>query len=328
MCTRNRHPLPFWLASTLIAWVPIAAPTQADAQVPRHTVGGRVVGVGTATPLEGVTVELRGIAERITDERGAFSFEDVPSGGYTLRARALGYRTRDIALTLASDTTLEITLAVDPVLLDSIRADARFIDLRGTVTDRAADRAIQDATVYHSPDRNATTNLGGSFRIRRMPEGVPTVIAVTALGYLPARLTVIPESGRRIEIALDVDSVGQRMIERQVDRLETRINAIAAPLTTVGREALLRHPALTAGDIVRRRLPYNRAIQCLIVDERPFLGGDLLAVLDSYYADEIERIEILARGAMVRVYTRRFIQRMIRGAARIPPIVWGFGGCH
>jgi hypothetical protein len=308
----------------------------AHAQAPGVSLSGRVIEGGGATPLEGVTVELRGIAERITDERGSFSFADLPPATYTLRVRALGHRTHEMSITVRSDTSVVVTLDIDPVLLDSIRADARFVTLAGRVTDRARGIGIAHARVYYAADRDATTRVGGRFRIERMPEGYPSVIEVSALGYQPVRLTVIPEEDRDIEVALDVDSVGLRMIDRQVERLHTRVKGIAVSLRTLDRDRLLLHPNSTAEDAVRRST-MNRPIRCLVVDESPFGGetinprtgrGTLADVLGSLHVEEIERIEILGSGAMVRIYTRPFIQRMIRGRAMTPPIIWGFGGCH
>jgi Carboxypeptidase regulatory-like domain len=313
-----------------------AAADAAQAQTPGVTLSGRVVEGDGATPLEGVTVELRGIAERITDERGGFSFENLAPATYTLRVRALGYRTHDTTLTLRRDTSIVLTLAVDPVLLDSIRADARFVTLEGRVTDRLSGRGIAHAAVYHGPDRDATSRVGGSFRLERMPEGYPTVIEVSALGYQPVRLTVIPEEDRDIVVSLDVDSIGLQMIERQVERLHGRVKSIAVSLRTIDRRALMLHATSTTREVVRSAIP-NTPIRCLVVDENAFGGeslnrrtgrGELDDVLLSLHAEEIERIEILGRGAMVRIYTRPFIQRMIRNRALIQPILWGFGGCH
>jgi hypothetical protein len=310
----------------LLAVLAPPASRNAAAQTPTIAVGGRVIERGRSTPIAGATVEVRGVAERITDERGEFRFTDLETGTYTVRVRALGYQLLDRQLAVVADTTLTIVLDVDPVLLDSIRADARIVSLTGRVTDRTSGRAVADATVHLGPDREAVTNLAGRFRVRRIAEGYPTAVEVSALAYLPARLTVIPEEGRSIDIALEPDSVGVRMIERQVEKLHTRVEAIATSLHAIDRATLLRTPGWTARDVVVSRLPYNRRIQCLVIDERPFLGGDVRDVLRSFLAEEIERIEILGRGAMVRVYTRRFMQQMIRGA-RITHITWGFGGC-
>jgi hypothetical protein len=54
-------------------------------------------------------------------------------------------------------------------------------------------------------------------------------------------------------------------------------------------------------------------VPCLFIDEHRSLTG--LAELMHYLPDMIERVEIIDRGTMVRVYTRRYVQEMIRKRA-------------
>jgi hypothetical protein len=68
-------------------------------------------------------------------------------------------------------------------------------------------------------------------------------------------------------------------------------------------------------------------IRCTIVDENPILGGWRYQTL---LPDEVQRVEIteytppmragrmtVPRGLMVRVYTRAFVQDMVRGKAQL-----------
>ena len=54
-------------------------------------------------------------------------------------------------------------------------------------------------------------------------------------------------------------------------------------------------------------------IRCVLIDEElvaPLIDSDMLRVT---YPEELERIEFLFDGAMLRIYTREFIREMIGG---------------
>jgi hypothetical protein len=63
----------------------------------------------------------------------------------------------------------------------------------------------------------------------------------------------------------------------------------------------------------------TRRIRCVVIDDRLYRDG--LAMLTTYLPDQLERIEVLDRGTMVRVYTRDFIQRMMGNRVTLAPIL-------
>lgn len=135
-----------------------------------------------------------------------------------------------------------------------------------------------------------------------------------------------------VNFLLQPDRVAERMIALQVERLVSRTNALGHSVDQLGRtEMMNRYYSWNVADIVRQRL--FRAMEptaCIFLDERPVHFG--LAGLEGYLPDQIERIEVIDRGTMIRVYTRQYIQQMLRKRANPGPIVLltGTGGtvCH
>ena len=290
------------------------APT--SAQVP-ITVAGRVIERGSSVPVVGATVQLRGVAERITDDAGGFVFARVDPGAHVFRIHALGYRLAEVQAVIRADTVLRIELEPQPVGLDPLRAEGRLISIGGRVTDRASGRPLVDAVAAVSRDRTETTDLRGRFEFDRIAAGMELAVEVSALGYTPVQVPVIAQRDTSLIIPLEPDPVGQRMIAQQVERIEVRSRAVSRALSALDRTTLLRLSGWTLEDVLAMRIPPTRPVLCLVIDESPFQGGRLRDVLDAYLAQEIERVEIIDRGRMVRVYTRRFIQRLIRDRASL-----------
>lgn len=80
----------------------LQAPAQeeAPAPVPKSRLEGRVLDVQGDAPLAGAEVVIAGTDGAITkraqsDSKGAFAFEDLPAGGYSLRVQVAGYEPRE-----------------------------------------------------------------------------------------------------------------------------------------------------------------------------------------------------------------------------------------
>jgi hypothetical protein len=86
-----------------------------------------------------------------------------------------------------------------------------------------------------------------------------------------------------------------------------------------------RYYNYTASDVVEQKLrSLPRRPACTFLDERRLLFGT--EELHGYLPDQLERIEIIDRGTMVRVYTRRYLQEMLRKCANPGAIVLIQGG--
>lgn len=68
------------------------------------------------TPLQGVTVRLIGLSNTsVTDEHGAFLFEGLPEGHYTLVFSYLGYEPSRVSISLPSSNSHALTVTLYPI---------------------------------------------------------------------------------------------------------------------------------------------------------------------------------------------------------------------
>ena len=111
-----------------------ALPMAGRAQARRDSVGvvaGRVLDASTAEPRAGTGVAVIGTTQgAIADSAGRFVISDVHAGAATLRARLLGYKTVERAITVtAGDTTrVEIRLETEATVLGTVRTEARPVE--------------------------------------------------------------------------------------------------------------------------------------------------------------------------------------------------------
>jgi hypothetical protein len=265
----------------------------------------------TGTLIAGAAVELAGVGSLLTNDAGEFRFNNVPAAPYTLTARAFGYEPSVFHLNLRSDTTLSISLAVDPLLLDSLRVATRFVTVRGRLVERITGWPIMDGTVYASHNRSARTNRDGRFQFQRVPAGVPFEMRVLAFSYESLSTSFIPERDTTALFELEVDTMVHRLIQQQVQRLEQRMVNATGKGYSVSREQLREAPGGMLGEAlawVMSTAPYSRSrpTLCAFVDER-LIAGDPRGFL---VPEEIERVEFLHDGGVIRIYTRRFMARM------------------
>lgn len=85
----------------------------------------------TREPVEGALVEVAGtMLSAITDGRGEFHIRGLEPGSHSVRVSRLGYETTTREVTLANGQRVHLTvpLAVHPIALDEVRADARRSD--------------------------------------------------------------------------------------------------------------------------------------------------------------------------------------------------------
>lgn len=303
----------------------LASAAPAAAQM-RITVQGRVVESGSGSPVASATVELEGRPVATTDPAGAFRFDSVAPGAYTVRVTALGYVPADAFAVLRRDTTLLVTLAVAPLPLDPLAVQARRISIRGRVQDSVSREDLFRAEVVTSIDRRTHTNLAGRFRLRDMPAGFPVTIGIRAFGYMPVDIPVIADADTTLTFDMPADPVVQRMLAAQVTRLEERARGYrTAIMPAMNRDELMRRGNSTVLDVLRSRYGIHmRRISCILIDERQTYNG--LEELALYFPEEIERVEVLERGAMLRIYTRDFMRKMIGGNVRLQrPVYVSYG---
>ena len=75
-------------------------------------ISGQVADSETGLPLVGAHVRMDGITsyQMVSDNRGAFSFENVPKGSYEIRVSFVGYQTYKERLAFKEDAHLSIDI--------------------------------------------------------------------------------------------------------------------------------------------------------------------------------------------------------------------------
>ena len=295
--------------------VVLMAPVGLEAQ--ELTVSGVVIESTRGATVAGATVRLGDQRSFFTDLDGAFHFTKVPAGLHAMVVEAYGYRPRTLSLNLRSDTTLRVELEPAPIELDTLAVDLDNVTVRGTVRDAETNLPILVAEVLVYPgDRTVGAN-SGRFTLENVPARQPITLVVEAMEYLPVRLSLVPEGDTTLAIPLKTDSVALRMVQQQVQRLERRAQAVPVSLTALDREDLERHVYLNVLDVIRQRAPRSVPRQnediwgrwsCYFLDDSKVP----LDVFQGLRPEQIERIEVFGRGSMIRVYTRRYVHRLMR----------------
>jgi len=296
----------------------LASPVVAQAPV---AVGGRILDATSGAGIQSAIVELIGHGSMLTSADGTFAFARVELGAHSLRVEAFGYVAERLSLTLDGDRTVTISLEAAPLLLDSLVVEPRSVDFSGRVRDGATELPVVDVEVLLNRLPAARTSVRGRFSLDDAWEGVPLYLGLRAFGYLPMDTLLQPIDGHgAYELELAEDPIAARMIETQIVRIADRAGGRRAiTMAPLGRDRLLRWTGVGLGDVLRASYPRRRlqAVRCIFLDERvlpPEIDGD---VVESISPGNVERVEFLFEGAVLRIYTRDFMKRMIAGQVEL-----------
>lgn len=291
-----------------------ALPVQVLAQT-GVIVDGRVYDAGSDASVHNAIVELEGHGATMTSTEGAFRFEGVEPGGYTLGVVAFGYTPESRFIAVTGATTVPVPLEIAPLPVDPLLVELRRVDIEGRVRDPERDLSLVDAEILTNQVPGTQTDSHGSFKLEDVFEAVPLRMIVRAFGYLPVDTILLPDEDERYLFELEPDSLVERMIEVQVGRLEERAaGRRAVIMRPMNRERLLLYAgSYTLRDVLETEYrSYVGRIRCAFVDEEQIYDfGEFLTVLGTTLPEEVERIEFLFRGVMLRVYTREFIRDMV-----------------
>jgi hypothetical protein len=280
------------------------------------TIQGRVLERAARDPIAAASVQLSGYRETLTTSSGGFVYSGVKPGRRTLTVNMIGYQRQQLQLDLRSDTTIVIELEVEAVRLKDVTVENERYSVRGVVKDRAKGFPVIDADILSSVRGSAArSNSIGRYRVSRLPVGPESTLQVRAFGFLPVTINVSATRDTTIDFLLEPDPVGVRMLTNQVDKLESRSKSVAYSVNVYDHDFLMKeyynYDVADALTQLLRRTVSREGLRCLFVDEVEQHFG--VQQLVPYLPDEIERIEVIDRGTMVRIYTRRYIQRMIGG---------------
>ncbi|MEX2284573.1 MAG: carboxypeptidase-like regulatory domain-containing protein [Gemmatimonadota bacterium] len=285
------------------------------------TVEGRVVEAGTRTGIRGAEISIAGVGRVITRENGGFRVGRVQRGPTTVMAAAFGYQTRELQLDVQSDTALLIELEPQALQLNPVVVSARTVTVRGQVFAVEGGAPISDAGVSIGRG-SSNTNLAGNFKIGRVPAGTPVLVHVGAVTFMPVSLSINADRDTTLRVGLTPDPIGQALLKEAVRQIEVRSRAVPFSRDQWTREQLSYFPR-SVDDLLTQRYGRRQQPACVFLNDNDVsVGGKEL--LESFYTDDLERVEVFNRGTMVRLYTRRYAARQTTGAV-LQPIVLVLG---
>lgn len=258
-----------------------------------------------------------------------------PRGDDMRGKQAYGWVGRGAALgLLALSLSVGSAQAQDP----PPREETRDAVIRGQVVDRTGAPVPAALVGIALSDQAVMADTAGRFFL---PVGRPGRyrIAVEQLGYAPAEVWVEPEDiDRPIVIAIERDPILLEGLEVTVDRMERRRRFYPGLVRVVSQDDLALSAANTAYDVLRRYVSNLRpcvndvrsdcilrrgTVQPLVVclDERPAWGGR--DELETYTAEELYLVEVYDMGRAVRMYTRWYMDTMMKRPKALVPIEFG-----
>jgi len=183
-----------------------------------------------------------------------------------------------------------------------------------------------------------TTDSLGRFALPVGP-AVGYRLAVEQLGYHNTEVWVEAEDASLpLRIVLRRDPIALEGLQVTVDRFERRRNFYSGIVRVVEQDDLAFTAATSAYDVVRRHAPMMRPCSgslwrdCVMrrgqltemlicVDERRAYGGR--DELELYQPEELYMIEVYDFGRAVRLYTRWYVDRVMKNPRPVVPVEFG-----
>jgi hypothetical protein len=302
-------------------WASFLVSATASAQVVR--VAGTVIDDRQA-PVQGALIRITGSDTILTTgSSGTFTF-GVVAGRVIVSVAAPAFEPRSVTLELRGDTVITVSLRARVAALDPMVVRPTRVRIRGSVVDALTGDPILFAVVSVFPDgRTVEASNIGNFRIDTVPAG-PTVVVAEAVEHLPVQIAFDARRDTTLHLRLPIDSVAVKMMAQQSQRLAKRSQSTPLPIKQFGRDDIAREARGTVGELVdrlnlappgmRTRGAQSADAACVFYDDRKIAPG----MMDGLYPELIERVEIYQRGAMIRIYSKRYVlslagQELLRG---------------
>ena len=205
----------------LLQFLPLPPPETDTEPEARAVITGYVLDAETHDPLPGAAVRLREVERAmITNERGAFRFEDVPVRRHTVSVQFLGYQPEERRVVPTGDDTYELTIYLTPSVLE-----LPDVVVTGTGRERGARDTYQPTAVLSG--RELERQMGPSLAesIEHLP-GVsqqyngPAASQPVIRGLSGDRVLILEDGGRTGDLsttaadhAVSLDPVGAERIE-------------------------------------------------------------------------------------------------------------------
>lgn len=164
-------------------------------------VNGTVTDESNGNPIAGATVSADTGQSTTSASDGSYTLADVPTGDHNVTASATGYVTQEKQTTITDGSTSVVDFTLDP------EPSGGTGTIKGTVTDSVTGAKLSGVLVETDTGQWATTNRGGKYSIKDVPEGNRMVTAskdgygaqlqpatVFAGGSTTVNFALVPES--------------------------------------------------------------------------------------------------------------------------------------
>ena len=161
--------------------------------------------------LQGVIVTLDGAdsSESVTtDEDGAFQFNNLAAGDYTLTCEKDGYQTYTQSISLGNDEVQEIGTIVLEVVVKA-KISGYVVDINGDPIENVKIKAKGVKTGYK---KTAASDADGFFEFGEL-DGDTYIIVAKKKGYKRATQTVKLDDGEETEIEVEMKKTSKRIIK-------------------------------------------------------------------------------------------------------------------
>jgi hypothetical protein len=283
---------------------------------------GRIIDERSGTPLSGAVVRLTGSDSTMTTgTSGTFAFASAIPGRFVLTVAAPAYEFNSISLEAYTDTIVTVVMRPRTTILDPMVIRPRTIRVKGTVVDSVTGEPILFAQAGLFPEGryDGVSNIG-NFSFKDVPVGQTTLV-FEAIEHVPIVVSFNATRDTVLNIKLPVDSVAVRMVATQSLRLAERARAVPYVTHAYDTDLIARERRSTIGELVDRMLlaPYNpRRRAGVNTDDACVFYDDIKvapAMLDGMAPEAVQRVEIYQHGAMIRVYSKRYVLGLARESA-------------
>ena len=221
----------------------------------------------------------------------------------------------------------------------AVPAASQSEDVQGVIRDQESRHPVATAlvTVVES-GRYTLTDAAGAFALHGV-SGEEATLLVQRLGYQDLRITVhLPQSAPLVA-SLVPDPVVLEGLDVVVDVLERRRKAIHYQVDVLGPDRILDDHISDTYELINHRLlhfypcPGQRygVPACVHYAARIFKPGiyldelpldDGLNVLRTVPITDLQTVEVIQGGKQVRIYTKRFMEKVARNPALLEKVIW------
>jgi len=212
--------------------------------------------------------------------------------------------------------------------------------VKGEVVDSVTAQPIVGAWVGVTKRKeHAFTDAHGRFELAGLPAG-PVEITVEQLGYKAwsETPTLTPGDANAMSVSLVPDPVMLSQIAVYANELRDRRDALATDVRAWGASQIATSPAHDAMEFVEQNAvtplrcpPGIIATTCILrrgrvaapsiwVNDVRYPPG--LETLRNYDTHDLWLVEVLGQGAMIRIYTKGFAERLALGEERMMPVIY------